>query len=144
MGVRKMLQMIYKCAMAKANEKCKISATKRSRDGLKTLFEIVIGLKKPIESGFSGQKERTLTFYQNQRSYLVEARGIEPLSENHLPWLSPSAVHLLGFPSSCAGGQAYDFGSRPVMTGAAARPGSRSPLIDAFIPTAVLRVKTAA
>lgn len=75
---------------------------------------------------------------------VVEAGGIEPPSENHLSQLSPSAADLLGFPSSAAERQAADYGSRFVMTEAAARFRSRSPLIDAFIPSAVLRVKTAA
>ena len=82
--------------------------------------------------------------YQSTVHYLVEAGGIEPPSENHLPQLSPSAADLLGFPSSAAERQAADYGSRLVMTKAAARLRSRSPLIDAFIPSAVLRVKTAA
>lgn len=42
---------------------------------------------------------------------LVEARGVEPLSENHLPQLSPSAVSLLGFPSHSADRQALCYGS---------------------------------
>lgn len=31
-------------------------------------------------------------------SGLVEMRGIEPLSENHLPWLSTSVAAVLSFP----------------------------------------------
>ncbi len=75
---------------------------------------------------------------------LVEPRGIEPLSENHLSRLSPSAARLLRFPSPDAGGQASGYGSRFVMTGGATSARSRSPLHDAPIPTAVLRVGTAA
>ena len=75
---------------------------------------------------------------------MVEARGVEPLSENQSTVLSPSAAGLLRFPSHNAGRQALCYGSHPVMTGAVARPRSRSPLVDAFIPAAVLRVKTAA
>lgn len=48
-------------------------------------------------------------------SYLcavVEARGIEPLSENHLPRLSPSAADRLRFPSTGAERQAPGYGSR--------------------------------
>ena len=74
----------------------------------------------------------------------MELRGIEPLSENHLPRLSPSAARLLGFPSLNAGGQAVSYGSRQVMTGEATAARSRAPLNDAPIPTAVLRVGTAA
>ena len=36
---------------------------------------------------------------------LVEARGVEPLSENLLIQLSPSAVRLLEFPLNDGGGQ---------------------------------------
>ena len=76
--------------------------------------------------------------------HLVEATGIEPVSENHLPWFSPSAADLLRFPSLNAERQALSYGSRPCVTDEATADRSRSPLIDAFIPTAVLRVKTAA
>lgn len=75
---------------------------------------------------------------------MVEARGIEPLSENPQLWLSPSAADFWGFPSPDAKRQASGYGSRMVMTGGAASSRSRSPLIDAFIPAAVFRVKTAA
>lgn len=47
-------------------------------------------------------------------SYLcavVEARGIEPLSENPKTQVSPSAVRVLKFPSPHAHGQAYGSGS---------------------------------
>jgi len=37
--------------------------------------------------------------------FLVEMRGIEPLSENLLIQLSPSAFRLLDFPSTHGGGQ---------------------------------------
>ena len=43
---------------------------------------------------------------------MVEARGVEPLSENHLPRLSPSAAFCLGFPSPDAKRQASGYGSR--------------------------------
>ena len=42
---------------------------------------------------------------------MVEARGVEPLSENLLIQLSPSAVRLLKFPASGGGGQPSDLGS---------------------------------
>ena len=42
---------------------------------------------------------------------LVEARGVEPLSENLLIQLSPSAVRLLAFPSADGGGQPSVLGS---------------------------------
>ncbi len=75
---------------------------------------------------------------------MVETRGIEPLSENHLPWFSPSAADQLGFPSPNADRQAFGYGSRMVMTKRATALCSRSPLIDAPTPTAVLRGGTAA
>ena len=74
--------------------------------------------------------------------FLVEARGIEPLSENHLIQLSPSAVRLLGFPSRIAGGQAMRYGSHYAVTEGVAPLRSRSPLIDAPLPVAVLRGRT--
>lgn len=41
---------------------------------------------------------------------LVEARGVEPLSENHLPMLSTSVFCALGFPPRSAHRQAMRFG----------------------------------
>ena len=41
----------------------------------------------------------------------MEARGIEPLSENPKPQVSPSAVRVLKFPLPHARGQAYGSGS---------------------------------
>ena len=75
---------------------------------------------------------------------LVEARGVEPLSENHLQQLSSSAVSLLGFPSHSAGRQAQCYGSLCVMTSGETPQCSRAPLIDAFIRGAVVPAKTAA
>ena len=42
---------------------------------------------------------------------MVEARGVEPLSENKFMGLSPSAVDDLTFPPRYAGQQAYRFSS---------------------------------
>ncbi len=42
---------------------------------------------------------------------LVEARGVEPLSESLFLQLSPSAVHLLEFPWNSADEQAMFLGS---------------------------------
>ena len=42
---------------------------------------------------------------------MVEARGVEPLSENLLIQLSPSAFRLLEFPLSRGDGQPQDSGS---------------------------------
>jgi hypothetical protein len=51
-------------------------------------------------------KNRTLIFYQNQRSVMVEAAGIEPASEKPLTELSPGAGHLLNFPGLAADARA--------------------------------------
>ena len=75
-------------------------------------------------------------------AFLVEARGIEPLSENHLIQLSPSAADLLGFPSRIAERQAMRYGSHYAVTEGVAPLCSRSPLIDAPLPVAVLRGRT--
>lgn len=75
---------------------------------------------------------------------LVEMRGIEPLSENHLPWLSTSVAAELIFPLHSARQQALRIGSLKFMTGYKALSGSRAPLIDALIRTAVLPARTAA
>ena len=64
-------------------------------------------------------------------SPLVEARGIEPLSEKHLQRFSPSAVCHLRFPRRNADKQALRFGRLRVMTEAEPNSCSRSPLIDA-------------
>ena len=73
---------------------------------------------------------------------LVEAAGIEPASENHLIQLSPSAANLLRFPSRIADRQAIRYGSHYAVTVGVAPRRSRSPLIDASLPAAVLRGKT--
>ena len=112
------------------------------------------GLEQPPIVAHAGSRRdgSNSGFHQNDKApsfptvlyVVVEARRVELLSENHLSWLSPGAADPLGFPSPDAEGQASGYGSRLVMTGGAAHPCSRSPLIDAFIPAAVLRVKTAA
>ena len=73
---------------------------------------------------------------------MVEAAGIEPASENHLIQLSPSAADLFGFPSRIAVRQAMRYGSHYAVTPGVAPRRSRSPLIDASLPAAVLRGKT--
>lgn len=77
-----------------------------------------------MNTGFQHKKRRYETWtFQKKCSdsipsfNLVEARGIEPLSENHLPRLSPSAADLLGFPSPDAERQASGYGSRLVHDG---------------------------
>ena len=41
----------------------------------------------------------------------MEARGVEPLSENTSPWASPGADDLFTFPLPCAARQAHGFSS---------------------------------
>ena len=56
-----------------------------------SMFFRVLGKKKEPEFRY--------TLYQNYGSYLVELRGIEPLSESNLTGFSPGAVcyfHSLG------------------------------------------------
>ncbi len=49
--------------------------------------------------------------HENVCALMVEARGVEPLSEIPKTWASPSAAVLLRFPSSSAEWQALDYGS---------------------------------
>ena len=80
--------------------------------------------------------------YQQILMIMVEAAGIEPASENHLIQLSPSAADLLRFPSRIADRQAMRYGSHYAVTAGVATRRSRSPLIDAPLPVAVLRGRT--
>ena len=77
-------------------------------------------------------------------SDVVEARGVEPLSENHLSRLSPSAADPLDSPHRAPTDRLPVAVSALVMTGPTASPCSRSPLNHAPIPAAVFRVGTAA
>ena len=43
-------------------------------------------------------KKRTETLYQSFSPFMVEVRGIEPLSEDSVSQFSPSAVRILTFP----------------------------------------------
>ena len=74
--------------------------------------------------------------------FLVEARRVELLSENHLPRVSPSAVDVLNFPCRIAHRQAMRFGSSLCVTRLGAIPCSHLPLIDAPYTAAVLRAGT--
>lgn len=74
----------------------------------------------------------------------MEATGVEPVSENHLPQLSPSAANYLGFPSLTADRQAVSYGSLYCMTQVKTLLRSRSPLNHAPNKAAVLNVGTAA
>jgi len=75
---------------------------------------------------------------------LVEMAGVEPASEDQLPRLSTSVAGLLAFPPCSAERQALHFGSLSCMAELKAWLCARAPLIDALIPPAVLRVRTAA
>ena len=44
------------------------------------------------------KKERTETLYQSFSPFMVEPRGVEPLSEDQIARASPSAVCVLTFP----------------------------------------------
>ena len=66
-------------------------------DTMKLIFYAIMS-EALILQGFSDiEKERKLQhhWYHNFRSYLVEVRGIEPLSESNLERTSPGAVCYL-------------------------------------------------
>ena len=75
---------------------------------------------------------------------MVEARGVEPLSENQFLRFSPGADNRLEFPSADAGCQASVLVSSEIMTESEESPRSRSLLIDAHTCAAVLTGRTAA
>lgn len=78
-------------------------------------------------------------------SLVVEMAGIEPASEGGAPGLSTGVASVLRFPPPGAQKHAPGIGSLPGHgKGRRRPPRSRSPLIDALIPAAVLRVRTAA
>lgn len=57
--------------------------------------------KSACFTGFLNNKATLLpiqALYQKQSGNMVEARGVEPLSENPLTGPSPSAANVLGFP----------------------------------------------
>ena len=56
-------------------------------------------------------KKRTETLYQSFSPFMVEVRGIEPLSEKATAKLSPSAVCVLTFPLPGAHRRAQGFSS---------------------------------
>ena len=53
----------------------------------------------------------TIDDLSSSRVALVEARGVEPLSENTSPWASPGADDLFTFPLPRAARQAHGFSS---------------------------------
>ena len=63
-------------------------------------FEICMNIKK-----------RTETLYQSFSPFMVEPRGVEPLSEDQTTRASPSAVCVLTFPPEDARRQAASFSS---------------------------------
>ena len=56
-------------------------------------------------------KKRTETLYQSFSPLMVEARGIEPLSEDRITGFSPSAGRILDFPCPSACERAMGLGS---------------------------------
>ena len=56
-------------------------------------------------------KRTTQASYQNLGGYMVEARGIEPLSEDRITGFSPSAGRILDFPCPSACERAMGLGS---------------------------------
>lgn len=56
-------------------------------------------------------KKRTETLYQSFSPFMVEARGIEPLSEDRITGFSPSAGRILDFPCPSACERAMGLGS---------------------------------
>ena len=57
------------------------------------------------------KKKRTETLYQSFSPFMVEARGIEPLSEDRITGFSPSAGRILDFPCPSACERAMGLGS---------------------------------
>ena len=49
------------------------------------------GSEKALKSRAFGQREKVGNFYQNYLPFMVEARGVEPLSESVLTATSPGA-----------------------------------------------------
>jgi len=64
----------------------------------------------------------------------VEARGIEPLSENSSIQISTGVYCLLRIPRTAAGSQAEVSGSPEYIQRGGTSLRERSPLIDAWIP----------
>jgi len=76
--------------------------------------------------------------------FMVEVRGVEPLSETVSVRASPGAVHVLTFPPLYAHEQAYSFSSFILSCTAQSFAVSRSPLVDAPSRAVVLPRGTAA
>ena len=79
---------------------------------MKLIFSAKV-LETLMTQGFRDiEKERKLQYqwYHNFRSFMVEARGIEPLSENSSSRPSPSADAQLNFPFMHAERQACIIG----------------------------------
>ena len=66
--------------------------------------------------------------------FMVEATGVEPVSERSVICLSPSAVHVLKFPRRHAHEQAYLFGSFMNTPLAQSFARLRFPLYDTSYP----------
>lgn len=69
---------------------------------------LILFSRKPktlvLQGFWNIEKERKLQYqwYHNFRSYLVEATGVEPVSENRFTQLSPGAVRRLKFPGGAS------------------------------------------
>ena len=100
--------------------------------------------KYPLHTRVKRQKNESGMRLASRLSLVVEARGIEPLSENHLPKLSTSVSNYLTFPHLTANWKAERIGSLWVMIKWKASLDSRAPLIDISIQAVVLLNETAA
>ena len=75
---------------------------------------------------------------------MVEATGVEPVSENPSIQLSTSVLYLLFLPLSRAGTQAQVRGSPEYTYAAVGSSAQRSPLVDALTEAVVLIGRTLA
>jgi len=73
------------------------------------LFPLCKMISKPYNQ--TEKPPEYLDFSSVFRRFVVEVRGIEPLSEDSGSWLSPSADGVLNFPRPDARRQAAGFGS---------------------------------
>ena len=75
------------------------------------LWDIYNEIRRLMEMKAEVLKITTQALYQNLGGYMVEARGVEPLSEDSATRASPSAVCVLKFPHARAHRQARAIGS---------------------------------
>ena len=79
-------------------EKAKMPLRKRLRSG----YFLWPDSEKALKSRAFGQNEKVGNFYQNYLPFVVEARGVEPLSENASKGASPGADDCCGSLSPCS------------------------------------------